>query len=127
MRIAFPTNIDLGLDSPVFNHFGSAAFFTICESEDETVSSLANSDQHHLHGQCNPLAALGGTPVDAVVVGGIGGGALDKLKANGIRVYRAIEGTVRDNLNLIRSGKLPEITPIEVCAGHGPAGGCDHH
>lgn len=127
MRIAFPTNMDLGLDSPVFNHFGSAAFFTICESGSDNVTSLANADLHHLHGQCNPLKALNGTPVDAVVVGGIGGGALSRLKASGVRVFRAVEGTVRDNLALIREGKLPEMNPLEVCAAHGPDGNCDHH
>ena len=72
------------------------------------------------------MAALGGTEVDAVVVGGIGGGALMKLNAAGIRVFRAVEGTVADNLGLFGEGKLPELTMDQTCAGHGHGGGCAH-
>ena len=76
MRIAFPTLEDLGLDATVHNHFGSAAYFVIVDSSDDSVTVRANPDQHHDHGQCQPLRALGDTRVDAVVVGGIGGGTL---------------------------------------------------
>jgi predicted Fe-Mo cluster-binding NifX family protein len=64
--------------------------------------------------------------VDAVVVGGIGGGALMKLLAAGINVYRAVEGTVSDNLNLIQSEHLPQFTMNMSCAGHHEGGGCAH-
>ena len=52
-------------------------------STDE-VTAISNNDLDHQHGNCQPLAALGGVTVDAVVVGGIGGGALRKLANAGI-------------------------------------------
>ena len=79
MKIAFPTQFDHGLESPVFGHFGSAGYFLVVDDASGAVETIVNADRDHLHGQCQPLAALGGNKVDAVVVGGIGGGALQKL------------------------------------------------
>ena len=31
---------------------------------------------NHVHGACNPIMAIGGQDIDAVVVGGIGAGAI---------------------------------------------------
>jgi predicted Fe-Mo cluster-binding NifX family protein len=65
--------------------------------------------------------------VDAIVVGGIGGGALMKLQAQGVRVFRAVEGSVKQNLEFIKSSKLPEFSVNMTCAGHHGQGGCAHH
>lgn len=126
MKIAFPTQEDLGLDSQVYGHFGSANLFIVVDSESGDVASNANPDQDHLHGNCQPLKALNGQTVDAVVVGGIGGGALKKLTESGIQVFRAVEGTVSENLSLIKAERLPEFTPAFICGGHGIDGACAH-
>ena len=128
MKIAFPTQEDQGLTSMVYGHFGSAPCFIIIESDTGTVASVVNRNQNHVHGQCQPIAALGGHDVDMVVVGGIGGGALMKLNAAGVRVFQAIEGTVQENLDAARSGRLPEMSLSHTCAGHshGGGGGCAH-
>jgi predicted Fe-Mo cluster-binding NifX family protein len=60
------------------------------------------------------------------VVGGIGGGALRQLNAAGVQAYRAVEGTVAENLALIRAERLPTFTPAHTCAGHSRDGGCSH-
>ncbi len=127
MRVCFPTEVLQGLDSPVYGHFGSAPGFVIVETDDMGVTEINNSDMHHAHGMCQPLKALGGHSVDAIVVGGIGGGALAKLQAQGISVYRALEGSVRENLNFIQSGKLPQFLMEHTCGGHHGGGGCGHH
>ena len=126
MRIAFPSLEDRGLDSPVYSHFGTARFFVVVDESDNDAKTIANGDRDHLHGQCQPLEALGGVAVDAVVVGGIGGGALRKLQTSGIRVYRAVEGSVSENLELIRAGFLPQFEMNQTCAGHGKGQGCAH-
>ena len=126
MKIAFPTQDDQGVESPVYGHFGSARFFIMVETGNTEVETVVNKDMHHQHGQCQPLAALDGKHVDAVVVGGIGGGALMKFLAAGIKVYRAVDGTVQENLRLIESERLPEFTLDQTCAGHGPHGQCVH-
>ncbi len=126
MKIAFPTREDKGAESRVYGHFGSAPRFVIIEADDGSATLVENTDADHLHGQCQPLKALGGAKVDKVVVGGIGAGALQKLNTAGVKVYRAVEGTVNENLGLIKIDKLPEFTPDLTCAGHSKDGGCAH-
>ena len=126
MKIAFPSQENIGLDSPVYAHFGSAPYFVIVDSNAGDVNIIENKDLHHLHGNCQPLRALGGISVDAVVVGGIGRGALTKLYQEGIAAYRAVEGSVSENLALIKSEKLPRFNIDQTCQGHGQNGECIH-
>jgi predicted Fe-Mo cluster-binding NifX family protein len=70
--------------------------------------------------------ALNGEQVDAIVVGGIGGGALNKLNQKGIRVYKAQGKTIRENMELISANTLPELTLQQTCAGHAQGQGCSH-
>ena len=126
MKIAFPVTEDRGMESPVYGHFGSAPLFMVLDSANDALESIGNSDAHHTHGQCQPIKALGGTSVDLVVVGGIGGGALLKLQGLGIKVFRAVEGSVQENLELLKSGKLPEFAANMTCAGHQGGQSCHH-
>jgi predicted Fe-Mo cluster-binding NifX family protein len=128
MKIAFPVEENKGLDSVVHGHFGSAPLFVFVDLDADTAEVFENPDQDHDHGSCNPMSALGGRRVDGVVVGGIGGGALKKLNTDGIIVYRAVEGTVGENAQLIKAGKLPVFEPNEVCGHHHGVqiGGCSH-
>lgn len=125
MKICFPTVSLEGLESQVYEHFGSAPGFVIVDTETQAVEEISNSDLHHAHGMCQPLKALGGREVDAVAVGGIGMGALMKLQAQGVKVYRGTEGTVGENIGLILEQKLPEFNAGLTCAGH-DGGGCAH-
>jgi predicted Fe-Mo cluster-binding NifX family protein len=126
MRIAFPVMEDQGMESPVYGHFGSAPHFVVLDSGSNAFEAISNTDAHHEHGQCQPTRALGGTAVDVVVVGGIGAGALMKLQNQGIRVFRAVEGNVSQNLELLKFGKLPEFAVNMTCGGHQDGQGCAH-
>lgn len=127
MRICFPTETLQGLESQVYGHFGTAPGFVIVDGETLGVEQLENADLGHAHGMCQPLRALGGRQVDGVVVGGIGAGALMKLQAQGVQVFRALQGTVRDNLEMIHKGLLPQFSTEHTCGGHNHTGGCGHH
>lgn len=127
MKIAFPTQENVGLESAVYSHFGSAGFFIIINEETGESEVIANHDLNHAHGMCQPLTALGNNKVDAVVSGGIGGGALSKLNNAGVKVYRGIEGTISENLEMIRTGRLPEFSMKHVCAGHDKNDECCTH
>ena len=126
MKVCFPVTADEGLESPVYAHFGSAPLFLLVDTDTTAVAALGNRDLHHAHGQCSPLRALGDAAIDAIVVGGIGGGALRGLQAAGLKVYRAQEGTIADNLALFAHQQLPEVLPGEACGGHGHGHGCAH-
>jgi len=125
MRICFPTETLQGIESPVYSHFGSAPGFVVVDTETLSVEEVRNGDLHHEHGMCQPLKALGGVKVDAVVVGGIGMGALMRLQAQGIQAYHAVQGTVRQNIELIGEGRLPLFDSRSCCSGH-TGNGCAH-
>jgi predicted Fe-Mo cluster-binding NifX family protein len=126
MKVCFPVLENQGLESPVYGHFGSAPGFVVVNMTTNEVTAINNSDQIHQHGACNPVAGLGGHQVNAIVVGGIGGGALHNLNSAGMRVFQAQEGTIGENLDLLRANALPEFQPGHTCGGHGHAHGCSH-
>ncbi len=126
MKICFPVKKDEGLSSAVYNHFGSAPIFLIFDTKTSSISTINNRDVHHTHGACNPMKALDNRKVDAIVVGGIGAGALTGLKQMGIRVHRAQAGTIVENMSLFNMDRLPELTLEACCGGHSDDGECAH-
>ena len=126
MKICFPVQKDDGIESAVFNHFGSAPFFVVVDTDTNGLSTINNRDQHHTHGACNPMKALDNQKVDAIVVGGIGAGALTRLNQMGIIVHRSAAATIRENVALFASRKLPTLTLQGCCGGHSKDGGCAH-
>ncbi|MCG8686441.1 MAG: diguanylate cyclase [Desulfobacterales bacterium] len=125
MKLCFPVKSDNGLDSKIFGHFGSAPYFVVVDTQENTSSTINNKDLDHIHGQCNPMKALNGKMVDAVIVGGIGGGAIKGLNNKGIKVYKACQGDIRENIERFSQGNLTEMTMAHTCGGHN--GGCGHH
>src|SRR5512147_2384288 len=107
MKICFAVEKDEGINSAVYGHFGSAPAFVMVDTESEEVETVGNRNLNHAHGACNPVMAIGGRGVDAVVVGGIGPGALNRLNAEGIRVFASGAETVGKNVVLLKEGKLP--------------------
>jgi predicted Fe-Mo cluster-binding NifX family protein len=124
MKVGFAVQADQGMESEVYDHFGSAPAFVIVDTEGTDVLTVSNRDLHHIHGACNPIMALDGKSVDAMIVGGIGAGALTKLNALGIRVYEAGAPTVKENLTLLSEDKLQELSVNHACRSH--QGGCGH-
>jgi len=125
MKICFPVESDKGLESEVYGHFGSAPVFIVFDTELKSFNIINNQNLGHGHGMCNPLKALDGNKVDAIIVGGIGAGAINKLNSMGIKVYRAVQGTVQANIKLFENNTMSEISVDNACGGH--TGGCAHH
>ena len=124
MKIGFAVQTNEGMESRVYDHFGSAPAFIIVDTEGKEVQTVNNKDLNHVHGACNPVMALDGKSVNAMVVGGIGAGALMKLNASGIKVYGAGAPTVKENVALLSENKLQELSVNNSCRGH--EGGCAH-
>jgi len=127
MKLCFPSQHADDLDGLPYGHFGSAPHFVIHDTLTGTTETVGNAKAVHAHGQCNPVGALGGRQVDGIIVGGIGMGALMKLNRSGIRVYRAVEGTIRENIAAAERGELTEVAPANTCGGHSHGGGGCHH
>ena len=122
MKVCIPIEENKGLESIAFNHFGTAPFFLIYDLENEEIKVIENGDLNHSHGMCQPLKALGGEKVDAILVGGIGAGALMKLNNQGIKAYKVASETVLKNIDLLKSNKLGEFSVNNSCNHHG----CHH-
>ncbi|MBN1971437.1 MAG: NifB/NifX family molybdenum-iron cluster-binding protein [Candidatus Delongbacteria bacterium] len=116
-KVAFPVEIDNGLDSYVYGHFGSAPMFVVVDIDSKSTILINNSEEHE-HGQCNPVRNFASTKIDAIVTGGIGSGAIMKLNNAGIKVYRTnVAGKISDLLN--DTSKLELLDPSSGCShGH---------
>lgn len=128
MNICIPVEADQGLESPVCAHFGSAPLFLIVDTDTEACRAIVNGSQHHAHGRCMPLQSLQGEQIDGMVVSGIGMGALNKLTAAGVQVYRSQHATVGEAVAAYKAGSLEAMKPDMTCAQHrhGRGHGCGH-
>ncbi len=120
MNICIPVNADQGLQSRVCAHFGSAPAFMIVDIESGSCRAIHNENQRHRHGMCAPLQSLEGEPIDGMVVGGIGMGALSKLAAANVAVYISEHATVAETVAAFKAGTLRLMQPSMACAHHGP-------
>ncbi len=119
MRVCVPTEDKGGLNAKVYGHFGSAPYFTIYDTEKETVKIIDNLDSSHEHGMCHPLGVIGTASIDAVVCQGMGARAVQKLNEGNIKAFRATAGTVAEIVKKCKNGELEEITVNNACSHHG--------
>lgn len=118
MNLCIPSMSPEGMTAEVSGHFGGAPYFTIYNTESQQYKVLQNMNLHHSHGACQPLKAIAGLDIDAVVCGGMGARALMLLNQGGIRVYLGQAGTVREIATAFQQGNLPELTPANACSRH---------
>ncbi len=115
-----------GLAGDISGHFGRTPFFVVAEIADGRVtSSRAVASPGHGEGCSMPnfVHSLG---VASVIVGGIGGGAVNGLAMRGIEVIAGATGNAGDALKSYAAGTLTSGEP--GCHGHGGHGhGCGHH
>ncbi len=124
MKICIPVAEYRGLDSVVYGHFGSAPGFALADTETLEVEPLANRDHGHVHGACSPIKALANANPNAVVVGGMGAGALRGLRSLGIKVFHCAGGTVAEAIRQLKAGELIEMDELSTCAGHSSGHSC---
>jgi predicted Fe-Mo cluster-binding NifX family protein len=67
---------------------------------------------------CQPMDALNGKNIDAVICGDMGARAVNKLNQGGIKVFRSNGLTVEDTVNNYISNKLKHITIESACKDH---------
>ena len=127
MKVCLPISKNLGLESPVHGHFGSAPGFLAVDTETLTAEAILNANLGHAHGGCSPVQALAGHKPEAVLVGGLGAGALAGLRRMGVRVYLASPGTAAEAVAQFKAGKLPELTDAATCGGHAYGHSCGEH
>jgi len=117
VKACIPVAKDHGLSSVVFPHFGSAPVFLVVNTDTGDVSAHANPAAN-TSGRSHALDAIGEDKVDVAVVGNIGAGAIDRFRAQGIPVYRAVRSTVAQVVSALQAGMLPEIDAGTCAGGH---------
>ena len=92
-------------DNEVFQHFGHTPAFAVFTAENNAITSeklLECGDSGH-----GALASLlAAENVDVVICGGIGGGAINALKAANIKVIGGASGNVREAAEKYLAGSL---------------------
>jgi FKBP-type peptidyl-prolyl cis-trans isomerase 2/predicted Fe-Mo cluster-binding NifX family protein len=102
-------------DGQVFQHFGHTEQFKVYEVEDgKVVSSKVIGTEGVGHEALATL--LYGKEIDALICGGLGGGAMAALEANGIEVVAGVKGDTDAAVEAYLKGEL-ESTGVN----------CDHH
>lgn len=118
MKICIPIEGNQGLKSKIYGHFGSAPGFMICDIENGDNQFIANVNEHHEHGTCNPLKMLQKTTFDAVACSGMGMRAVQMLNQSGIKVLFSNSLFVEDLLNEYKDGRLKDLTLELSCKQH---------
>lgn len=109
----------------VFQHFGHSEFFKIYETD---CGSVVKSETVATNGTGHGALAvfLKERGVEALVCGGIGGGAVAALGEAGIRVYAGVSGKADEAVAALLCGRL-SYSENANCSHHGHGekdGGC---
>lgn len=114
MRVA--TTYDNG---NIFMHFGRSEQFKIYDIQDSKVlNEQVVGTGGTGHGALAGLLANGG--VDALICGGIGGGAINALTQAGIKVYAGAQGNCNACVEALIAGTLAQTGEATCdCHGHG--------
>ncbi|MBD3168512.1 MAG: hypothetical protein GF307_03445 [candidate division Zixibacteria bacterium] len=123
MLACIPTKGNAGTEGTVSEHFGSAPFFTLYDTETGEIKIEPNHNAEHSHGTCHPLRQLGKFKIDCIVCRHMGRRAIEALSYEGIRVCRAESESVHDTIEQIKAGNLADIDPEKACRGYGKGGG----
>lgn len=100
----------------IFQHFGHTEQFKIYDVEDgKIISSEVVDAGGSGHGAL--AGVLSALKVDALICGGIGGGAQNALAQAGIRLFGGVSGNADEAVNALLAGNL----------GYNPNVHCDHH
>jgi predicted Fe-Mo cluster-binding NifX family protein len=119
MKIWIPTIDDRGPEGLPSAHFGASPFFTFFDLDTGEWEVFGNPSGGHEHGACRPLDAVLARPADALLCGGLGGGAFSRLQRAGLKVFLVREPTVGACLEAFKEGRVRELSESEVCQGHG--------
>jgi len=126
MKLCIPTvNFEA---QKISRHFGSAPYFFIFDTETGVSEVIANSNKNHEHNMCNPVGAIAGKNVDAVVCFGIGEGAIRNLERNDIKVYKTDKNLISDILEDSKENKFSTFEYGHTCSSHDRHhnSGCSH-
>jgi len=112
MKIAIPTNNKKGLEDTVAEHFGRAKNFLIYDTETKISNIYLNPE---VAGEAQfPPDFLHGQKVDIIIVFSLGPMAYNKFKNYHIKMYKAIPGSILENVKKFEEGNLGELKKEDI-------------
>lgn len=99
----------------VFQHFGQTREFMVCTVEDGRMESEIVGSGEYSHGSLATLLQQIG--VEVLICGGIGDGARNMLKGNGIAVYAGNSGDAAEVAKRFVEGGL-SVSNKSTCKDH---------
>jgi len=109
----------------IFQHFGHTKQFKVYDVEnDQVISSQVVGTNGSGHGALAGI--LHALHADALICGGIGGGAQSALAAAGIALYGGVSGQADEAVAALLAGKLA-FNPDVHCSHHDHAHGEEEH
>ena len=133
MNICIPSQDDRGLDSEVHDHFGSAPWFTIVNTENDRAKPVRNPSCRQSVGSCHHIDMLHAKNVAVVVSSGMGRRAWSSLREAGITVLAAPARSVKEIVAAVKEGDAPPLALESACVGrqehhqgHGQGRGFGH-
>ena len=109
----------------VFQHFGRTPEFCVYTVEDGRVAGIEKM-QAPAEGHGALVGFLKEHDVNALICGGIGGGAVNRLREAGIAIYAGASGDVDQQVNSYLSGQL-QASDGSGCGHHEHGHGCEGH
>jgi len=121
MKIALPSN-----GTHVDEHFGHCQCFTIfdVDNENKIVAEETLTPPPGCGCKSSIVPQLASMGVSVMLAGNMGGGAVNVLASNGIKVVRGCSGNVREVAQAWLAGKVDDSGAS--CQPHG-SGGCPGH
>jgi len=116
MKICFPVLSLDGLESPLSEHFGKAPAQIIVDNVTNEI--VADTSSISCEGNCAPIDWMIAQGVQAVIVGNLGRGALNRLQQAGIGVAHSDAQNVGAALEAFEAGECVQIGDNHVCSGH---------
>lgn len=109
----------------IFQHFGHTEQFKLYDvQEGKVLSSQVVDTNGSGHGAL--AGVLSALKVDALICGGIGGGARAALEAAGIQLYGGVSGQADEAVQALLSGQLA-FNPDVMCSHHEEHHSGEHH
>ena len=106
------------LSDKVSLHFGHCNYFVGVEITEDKKIQKAFSHQNMGHSGCmEPVLQMKEREVSDMIIGGIGGRPFLGFVQVGINLYKAIDGTIQQNIELFLQGKLEGLGGPS-CGGH---------
>lgn len=118
MNICIPTLDRTEMEAKMCDHFGSAPYFTLYNTETKQFVTSINDNTHHEHGSCMPVDALKKQNVEAVLCKGMGARAVNLLQSAGVKAFLVDAETAGDAIKKFDANEVQILSTQNACQSH---------